>query len=235
MTPGQIKTWSRLNHLRTRRQLTAEERSALNEVARLYARERYQDPVLRAHRKVKEAQYRAARQQDPTWKEKQRVYHAERRRKKKEALLLREPWRALHTPKGSEAYRKRRRERKKARVHADPAFRLACNLRSRVANAIRRKQVRKPRDGSITEGLGCTYRELRTYLETKFAPGMTWGNYGEWHVDHVIPLSRTTLQDTDQFAKAVHYTNLQPLWAKDNIAKSDRLDWAPPVAQDQAD
>jgi hypothetical protein len=62
------------------------------------------------------------------------------------------------------------------------------------------------------------------YLEKQFAPGMTWENYGidGWHIDHIIPLS-SAKGDLDQLKKLCHYTNLQPLWAEDNLKKSNRL------------
>ena len=52
---------------------------------------------------------------------------------------------------------------------------------------------------------------------------MSWDNYGEWHIDHVIPLSLWDLSKKEDQEMATHYSNLQPLWAKDNIAKSNKL------------
>ena len=54
---------------------------------------------------------------------------------------------------------------------------------------------------------------------------MSWNNYGKWHVDHIIPLSNFDLTKSAEQFKACHYSNLQPLWAEDNIEKKDRLDW----------
>jgi hypothetical protein len=71
--------------------------------------------------------------------------------------------------------------------------------------------------------LGCSIYELKSYLESRFQPGMSWDNYGEeWHLDHVIPLSWFDLSDNKQFSRACHYTNLQPLWAENNFSKGDR-------------
>ena len=62
----------------------------------------------------------------------------------------------------------------------------------------------------------------RIYLTTKFKPDMTWENYGQWHIDHIRPLSSFNLSDFSQLSTACHYTNLQPLWANENIRKGDK-------------
>lgn len=72
--------------------------------------------------------------------------------------------------------------------------------------------------------LGCTVSEARAYLESLFHLGMTWDNHGVdgWHIDHVRPLASFDRSDPDWQREAFHYTNLQPLWAADNIAKGAR-------------
>lgn len=74
---------------------------------------------------------------------------------------------------------------------------------------------------SVTRSLGCTPEQLKLHLEQQFQPGMTWENHGVhgWHVDHKKPLASFDLTDPAQFDQACHYTNLQPLWATDNIRK----------------
>jgi len=98
---------------------------------------------------------------------------------------------------------------------------LKDRLRSRIRNCV--KSERK--SGSAIRDLGCTIEELKLYLESKFQPGMTWDNWSRcgWHIDHVVPLASFDLTDPEQFKQACHYTNLQPLWAKDNLSKSDRI------------
>ena len=64
---------------------------------------------------------------------------------------------------------------------------------------------------------------LRAWIESKFLPGMTWENRRQWHIDHIMPLAKFDLSDPAQQAAAFHYTNLQPLWAKDNLRKGDKV------------
>lgn len=103
----------------------------------------------------------------------------------------------------------------------DASYRIACALRSRISDAVRGQKA-----GSAVRDLGCSVVELRAHLESKFQSGMGWENYGEWHIDHVRPLASFDLTDRAQFLRACHYTNLQPLWALDNIKKAAKLEAA---------
>ena len=69
---------------------------------------------------------------------------------------------------------------------------------------------------------GCSASTLAAHLESKFQDGMSWDNYGEWHVDHILPMASFNLLDPIERAKANHYTNLQPLWAEENFKKGSR-------------
>lgn len=79
--------------------------------------------------------------------------------------------------------------------------------------------------GKTVELLGCTIPELRQYLESLFEPNMSWDNYGAWHIDHIRPCASFDLTDPEQQKLCFHYTNLQPLWAEDNLKKGKKLDW----------
>ena len=123
-------------------------------------------------------------------------------------------------------YRERTREQRRAwarayvaaRRAADPVFKLQMNLRCRLNMAIRKLSVR----GSAVRLLGCTGEEAARYIEAKFKPGMSWANWGEWHIDHRKALATFDLTDPAQLAAACHYTNLQPLWAVENVKKGAR-------------
>lgn len=97
-------------------------------------------------------------------------------------------------------------------------FRMSVNLRGRL-NIAMKKGVKS---GSAVKDLGCTIDELKEYLESKFSDGMTWDNWSikGWHIDHIIPLASFDLCNRDEFLKACHYTNLQPMWASENIKKN---------------
>jgi hypothetical protein len=110
------------------------------------------------------------------------------------------------------------REMERRRKYNNIKIRLADNLRSRLKGAFKNNC----KTGSAVRDLGCSIEELRIYLESKFQPGMSWDNYGfrGWHIDHIIPLAKFDLTDREELLKACHYTNLQPLWAEDNMRKN---------------
>lgn len=117
--------------------------------------------------------------------------------------------------------RKTRREYVANRRKNDPIFRLQLNVRRRVNHAI--EWLRAKKDRRTLDILGCDIDTLRRHLESKFKPGMTWENYGEWHVDHIIPLAQGRTKA--KLEKLCHYTNLAPLWAEDNLKKGAKLKW----------
>lgn len=121
-----------------------------------------------------------------------------------------------HNPTYFKTYNRNRRQK-------DLNFRLAGDLRSRLAVAVSLNL----KSGSAVEDLGCSIGQLKLYLESKFyinesdGRWMSWDCWESngWHIDHIKPLSSFDLTDRSQFLQACHYTNLQPLWAKDNLKK----------------
>jgi len=107
------------------------------------------------------------------------------------------------------------------RRKTDIQFKLSHNLRVRLISAIKGNY----KVGSAVKDLGCSVEELKSYIESKFQPGMSWDNWTKdgWHIDHIKPLSSFDLTDRNKLLEACHYTNLQPLCTTDNIIKSDKL------------
>ena len=104
-------------------------------------------------------------------------------------------------------------------------FKMGTLLRSRFNNLIRKQNVNKTH--SVLELTGCDLKFLIKHIEDQFKEGMSWDNwsYDGWHVDHIIPLSSFDLTDIEEQKKAFHYTNLQPLWAKENLSKGCKVIW----------
>jgi hypothetical protein len=100
----------------------------------------------------------------------------------------------------------------------DLNWRLSKNLRDRLYHAITRQSKGSKHISAITL-IGCSIAELKRYLETQFTDGMTWGNYGEWHIDHIRPCVSYDLTDPEQQKQCFHFSNLRPLWSHDNHIK----------------
>ena len=115
--------------------------------------------------------------------------------------------------------KQRRNIRHLNRRENDIQYKISISLRSRLWSALKGNY----KNGSAVKDLGCSIDELKIYLESKFTNGMNWDNYGEWHIDHKRPLASFDLTDRQQLLEACHYTNLQPLWAEDNLSKSDKI------------
>lgn len=101
----------------------------------------------------------------------------------------------------------------------DSLYRIKHNVRTRIYGALKRKGWSKVGKSSLL--LGCTYEQLQAHLESMFKEGMTWKNKGSWHIDHIIPLASAKTEE--EIYRLCHYTNLQPLWAKDNLSKGAKL------------
>jgi len=119
--------------------------------------------------------------------------------------------------KNIDKIRARMRKYTREKRASDLQFRLASILRSRI-NKVTKGQCKA---GSAVRDLGCSIKEFKNYIEEQFQSGMTWENYGKWHIDHIKPLSIFDLTDRGQFLEACNYKNLQPMWANDNIRKSN--------------
>lgn len=162
-----------------------------------------------------------------TEKNKERIAAKDREYYEKNKAKLREYSREYYLKNREAILEKKRSNQEKYKValrisyNTNPQVKISYLLRNRIKKAL------KGRDKSCStrELLGCSFDEAKLYLEKQFKKGMTWENHGEWHIDHVLPLSSFNLEDTVQQKLACHYTNLQPLWAKENLQKSAKLNY----------
>jgi hypothetical protein len=107
----------------------------------------------------------------------------------------------------------------KYRRKNDYLFKLKGNILSLIYQSIKSKGYSKK--SKTYQILGCTSIEFKLYIEKQFTKGMNWENQGQWHFDHIYPISLA--KDEDEVIKLNHYTNFQPLWAIDNIKKGNKI------------
>jgi hypothetical protein len=110
--------------------------------------------------------------------------------------------------------------KRRQRVADNPGFRARINLSARIRAAF----DGRAKTAATMALIGCSIEELRLHIESLWLPGMSWDNYGlyGWHIDHIKPCAAFDLLDPEQQRQCFHYTNLQPLWAEDNLRKGAR-------------
>ena len=104
---------------------------------------------------------------------------------------------------------------RKHKLHTNSEFRMIHNLRNRLNKVL----GGNPKLETTMKLVGCSIEQLKKHLEKRFTKGMTWQNYGQWHIDHIKPCADFDLSKLSEQKKCFHYKNLQPLWALDNIKK----------------
>jgi hypothetical protein len=114
--------------------------------------------------------------------------------------------------------RKKRNEYNRNRKIIDPIYNLKHLMNNRMRIFMKSQNITKK--NKTFEIVGCSPKELKEHLENQFKNGMTWDNQGKWHIDHIIPLSSGNTEE--EIIKLCHYTNLQPLWAIDNMKKGSK-------------
>jgi hypothetical protein len=106
-----------------------------------------------------------------------------------------------------------------AKKKSDPIYQMARRVRGRMRMALRERGFCK--ESKTAKTIGCSWKQFAKHIESQFADGMSWDNRSEWHLDHVVPLAcATTIEGLEKLS---HYTNIRPLWADENLRKSDNL------------
>lgn len=133
-----------------------------------------------------------------------------------------------HKKKNLIKYNLKRNESRKLRKQNDPLFKLKEQIRVSINKGFKKQNFNKP---LITEKiLGCSFKEFKLYIESKFESWMTWENHGNfnkekltWQIDHIIPISLAKTKE--EIIKLNHFTNLQPLETKKNLYKSNKINY----------
>lgn len=154
-----------------------------------------------------------------------------------EIAAYQKAYRQKNAAKLSDYYRERHQKRKldpshrgkvrdaaKSARDANPALRAKDALSARLSAALSQSGESKNRRHTL-DFVGCSLDELRVHLESKFKKGMTWENRGRlgWHIDHIIPCASFDHSDENQVRQCWHFSNLRPMWWRDNLAKGKKL------------
>jgi hypothetical protein len=125
--------------------------------------------------------------------------------------------------KNKDKIRQIKRNYEKTRKANDPLYKLISNFRTAIYQVLKENRVDK--NQSYFDVLQYTPEQLIVHLEKQFTEGITWENYGEWHVDHKQPISSFNIQEMgdSEFMKCWSLENLQPMWGEENIRKSNKI------------
>jgi hypothetical protein len=125
--------------------------------------------------------------------------------------------------KNIDKIRKTKRDYEKNRKHNDPIYKLVANFRTAIWTVLKENNMDKY--GHYFDILKYSPEELVVHLENQFTEDMTWDNYGEWHVDHRLPITSFNFREVgdDEFMRCWELNNLQPMWGSENIIKSNKI------------
>lgn len=149
-------------------------------------------------------------------KVKRQEYHNEWREKNRDKL--REYSKQLYR-KDLNLNREKRRIYVNKKMNTDFMYKLRSCIRTRLFIIFKTKNINK-KDTTLNI-LGCNFDTAKKHIENQFNNGMSWDNYGKWHIDHIIPLY--SAKSEKELIELCNYKNLQPLWAKDNLSKGKKI------------
>jgi len=155
----------------------------------------------------KESHNNANKKYDNKHKEERKQYRKEHKEEMKEYL--------------KKYYQEHKTERKEYNKEylKNPINKLIHYCRTRINIVLRNNK----KANHTIKLFGCTKEFLKQHLENQFKEGMGWQNYGKWHVDHIIPCASFDFSKKSEQYKCFHYSNLQPLWAEDNLSKGAKI------------
>jgi len=153
-------------------------------------------------------------------KERLTEYHKEWSKENRDRLNeYHKEWREKNIDK----HREKKRNYQKHKRHTDPIYKLISNFRTAIYIVLKENKLDKY--SNYFNMVGYSALDLKEHLEKQFTDGMTWENYGEWHIDHIKPISLFVFESVDdkEFKECWSLNNLQPMWGVENIKKSNRI------------
>lgn len=111
----------------------------------------------------------------------------------------------------------------KNRRKNDPSYKIHINIKTALYSSLKERDLTK--HSKTFDILGYSLIDLITHLENQFVYGMTWENYGEWHIDHILPISKFNIKEVGdlEFNHCWSLSNLRPLWSTDNLSKGNKI------------
>jgi len=167
-------------------------------------KKKYNLKHIKERRKYDDKYYQENKEKRKVYAKKYNLKHKEKRSKYDKEYYLK--------------HKKEKIKKDKERYQADINFRLKFNLRHRTRKVLRNNKCSL----KTMELLGCTFEEFKKHLSKQFQKGMTFKNYKEWHIDHIIPCRLFDLSQPEEQKQCFNYKNLQPLWAIDNLKKGGK-------------
>lgn len=202
------------------------------EVLNRYRQKTASDPLKVEAKRLKDREYsKAYRKRHPQRRKdsarKYRESHKQQIKEQAAARACRDPERYMERKRiAAKKSRERFHSRNgvcysTSRRKTDVLFDLVARVRTRIVVALNRKRAKKATRSLYL--IGCNADQLKAHIESMFLPGMEWANRSEWHIDHIIPVAAFDIRKPTEQRKAFHYTNLQPLWKRDNLVKSSKV------------
>jgi hypothetical protein len=188
------------------------------ETARKYY-ETTREKQITATKKWKAANPEKVLEQKRRYREANREELAEQSRKYYAANPEKQVFTAAKWKSANQELVRAQKRRRHAKKKADPVYLMAGRVRGRMRAALARNGFRK--ESTTAKMLGCSWKQFTKHIESQFADGMGWHNLCDWQLDHILPLScATTIEGLEKLS---HYKNIRPLWAAENLRKSDNL------------
>jgi hypothetical protein len=196
-----------------------ENKERVREYGRLYYLKNKEEIISRSNKwKEENREQHLANKKKYTAKtvEKRKEYRKEYNQRP-EAITVRKKW--------QDGYRKTRNENRNKRYKEDAAYKLQRNISKTILDVLK-KQGTSKFGNSVLNYLPYTMKELREHIENQWVEGMSWENHSNtgWHIDHIMPQSKLIYDSMEHpnFLKCWSLNNLQPMWADENIRKSNK-------------